>query len=149
MNATQTHNHCIDVCNGLLRGELSAVETYNQAIVRHGDKPVLAELTRIRDEHSVSASRLRQNIIEMGGKPDGSSGAWGVFAKALQGAANLFGVDSAVESLQRGEESGRDDYEKALRDEDVLPECKNMIRQELLPRVNAHITALSRLEDRV
>lgn len=142
-------DHCIKVCNSLLRGELSAVETYEKAIAKYGNEPVLAELQRIRNEHSQSVARLQQNVREMGGMPDTDSGAWGTFANTIQAAANLFGAESAIEALQRGEEHGRRDYQDALEDDEVMPGCKDMIRDELLPRVNRHIATLERLEDAV
>lgn len=148
MNTTYPKNdHCIDVCNSLLRGELSAVETYTQAIERYHDHPVIAELQQIRGEHAQSAARLTENVRAMGGKPNEDSGAWGVFAKAVQGAANLFGAGSAIESLESGEKSGRADYGDALEDSEVMPECKTMIRNELLPRVERHIATLNRLSE--
>ncbi len=58
----------------------------------------------------------------MGGDPDKDSGAWGIFATTVQGAANLFGEDSAIHSLSQGEEMGRRDYEAALADEHVMEE---------------------------
>ena len=143
MNDTE---HCIKVCNQLLRGERSAVETYDQAIKKHGDSPVIAELTRIREEHVQSVSRLQDSVRQMGGQPDGDSGAWGAFAKTIQGTSNLFGAESAVASLQRGEEHGRSDYEDALADPKVMDTSKAMIRDELLPRVHRHIATLERLE---
>lgn len=138
--------HCIKVCNSLLRGELSAVETYAQAIDKHGSGSATKELRRIRSEHSLSANRLSANVRNMGGQPDTDSGAWGIFASAIQCAANLFGPDSAIDSLRRGEEAGRSDYQDALLDDDVLAECKLMIREELLPRVIHHISSLEDLE---
>ena len=142
-------SECIDVCNSLLRGELSAVETYSLAINRYVGKTAVTELQRIRSEHALSAARLSQNVREMGGTPDEDSGAWGLFAKAVQGASNLFGAESAMESLQRGEEKGRSDYEEALKNDDVMASCKEMISSELLPRINHHIATLERLEDSV
>ncbi len=136
---------CIKVCNSLLRGELSAVETYAKAIRKHGDSPAVHKLRQIRDEHIASAQLLRENVTDMGGEPETDSGSWGVFAKAVQGTANLFGAGSAVESLQRGEEAGRSDYEDALVNEDVMADCKTMIRDRLLPAVNRHISALESL----
>ncbi len=146
MNDTE---HCIKVCNELLRGERSAVETYSQAIEKHGKAPMIGELGTIRDEHAESVSRLTANVRQMGGEPDTDSGAWGAFAKTVQGAANLFGADSAVASLQRGEEKGRSDYDDALADPKVMDGCKAMIRDELLPRVHRHIATLERLENLV
>ena len=149
MKTMESTEACIRVCNSLLRGELSAVETYSLAINRYSGKPAVTELQRIRTEHALSAARLSQNVREMGGTPEEDSGAWGVFAKAVQGAANLFGADSALESLQRGEEKGRSDYEAALVNDEVMAAHKEVISSELLPRINHHIATLERLEETV
>ena len=69
-----------------------------------------------------------------------------MFANAVQGTADFFGPGSAIESLQKGEEAGRKDYQEALTDEEVMPECKEMIREELLPPVIEHIACLEKLE---
>ena len=149
MKTMESTEACIRVCNSLLRGELSAVETYSLAINRYSGKPAVTELQRIRTEHALSAARLSQNVREMGGTPEEDSGAWGVFAKAVQGAANLFGADSALESLQRGEEKGRSDYEAALANDEVMAAHKEVISSELRPRINHHIATLERLEETV
>lgn len=151
MNSTEAtaanHEHCIKICNSLLRGEISAVDTYGQAMVKYVNSSVASELRRIRDEHTESVSRLMGNVRDMGGEPEHDAGAWGMFATAVQVAADLFGPESAIHSLQRGEEMGRKDYEAALADPKVMAECKVMIREELLPRVMNHIASLDRLED--
>lgn len=149
MSTTLINEECIKTCNSLLRGELSAVETYAKAIEKYPETPATAELTRIQSEHRESVSRLTANVTEMGGVPETDSGAWGVFANGVQGAANLFGAESAIENLQRGEEHGRNDYRDALENEDVMDACKTMIRNELLPRVDNHIKVLERLEETV
>jgi uncharacterized protein (TIGR02284 family) len=138
--------HCIEICNKLLRGERSAVETYDQAIKKHGDKPVLVELDRLLAEHRNAVRTLENNVLSMGGQPADTAGAWGAVANTVQGAANLLGAGSALEALQKGEQSGKHDYEEALKDADVMPECKNLIRAELLPMVSEHIATLERLQ---
>lgn len=144
---TQDNKHCIKVCNSLLRGELSAVETYRQAIEKFTPSPEMAELSRILGEHESAVAKLRVNVAEMGGEPETGSGAWGAFAKTVQGAANLFGEDSALSALQQGEEHGREQYRDALGDDEVLSDCKKLIRSALLPAVEEHIAALKRLSD--
>lgn len=141
------NDKCIDVCNELLRGERSAIETYNMAIKKHGDNPRLDELRRIRDEYQLAVGVLERNVREMGGEPDDDSGAWGMFAKAVQGSANLFGSESAVESLERGEKKGLSDYEDALENDDVMINCKDLFRTELIPKIRHHIETLERLEN--
>jgi len=141
------HEHSIDICNGLLRGERSAVETYDKALKSYSDHSgVVAELTRIRGEHANAVAVLEDNVREMGGEPEETSGAWGSVANVVQSTANLFGAGSALESLQQGEKSGAHDYKSALEDEDVMPECKNLIRSELLPAVESHLVALEALQ---
>lgn len=142
---SETTTHCIEVCNRLLRGELSAIDTYEKVIGKFGTEPGAVDLSRIRDEHRKSVYRLQENVRQMGGKPDDDSGMWGSFATAIQSAANLFGENSAVCTLETGEKTGIAEYERALADEKVMPECKTMIRSELLPRVNQHLATLGRV----
>lgn len=147
MSTKLMNEECIKICNSLLRGELSAVETYGKAIAKYPATPVTAELTRIQSEHRDSANKLAANVREMGGEPETDSGAWGTFATAIQSAANLFGAESAIESLQKGEVHGRDEYRDAIESDDVMDACKTMICTELLPRVDVHIDVLERLEE--
>src|SRR5690242_15871808 len=95
-----------DTLNGLLRGELSATETYQQALAKVGDEAGAEQLRRIHREHREAANTLRQHVHMYGGKPDQDSGAWGAFAKAVEGAAKLFGNDAALKALKEGEEKG-------------------------------------------
>lgn len=145
--APETHDasHCIDVCNSLLRGEISAVETYDKAIDKFSGEEQCSELQRIRTEHQRSVDQLREHVLSLGAAPDTSSGAWGVFANAVQSAANLFGENSALTSLAEGEDHGRKEYEKALDDDKVVPHCKALISEELKPRVERHLQTLEEL----
>jgi hypothetical protein len=83
-----------------LRGELSAVDTYDKVIEKFATDTKVFELIRIREEHMQSADRLQDNIRHMGGYPDHNAGVWGTFAHAIQTAANLFGEGSAVCTLR-------------------------------------------------
>src|SRR5687768_9850261 len=90
---------CIKACNRLLRGELSAIETYNQALEKFSGSPETSTLERIRAEHEKNAAVLRDHIIEMGGTPDSDSGAWGSFAQAVEGTAKMLGESAALKAL--------------------------------------------------
>ncbi len=136
---------CIDVCNRLLRGERSAVETYQLAIEKYSDEPSIGTLHGIKEDHIASVELLETNVISMGGSPDDDSGAWGTFATTIQSTANLFGESSAISSLKMGEEAGRSDYEAALNDDDVMPGCKELIRNSLLPKIDLHISKLDQV----
>lgn len=142
---TAETDECIEICNSLLRGEISAVETYAAAIAKYHWEPQVVVLEKIRDEHVENANRLRHNVRHMGGDPDRGSGAWGDFAKAVQCTANLLGGNSAQFALLEGEHHGRKQYQEALENDSVMPDCKEMIRNELLPRIEHHIQKLKRM----
>ena len=133
---------CIDVCNSLLRGEISAIETYSQAIHRFGDATDVTLLENLRRDHITSANRLREYVREMGGEPSNDSGVWGTWARMVEGAAGLIGETAAIKALQEGEEHGEKEYEAALENDDVLPEFQELIRADLLPWQRQHISTI-------
>ena len=91
--------------NELLRGELAALETYNQALsVVTGDRETENDLRECQSSHRERVDRLRMEIIERGGTPDTGSGAWGVFAKAVEGTAKTVGQKMAINALEAGED---------------------------------------------
>ncbi len=142
---TTDNKTCIHACNKLLRGEISAIETYSQALGKldnPGDKAILQQIMK---DHQESAATLRDHVSEMGGVPDSESGAWGTFAKAVEGAAALFGKSPAVAALIQGEQHGINEYEEALHDPDVMPEIKVVFRETLIPRLKTHIAVLEGL----
>ena len=133
-----------DLLNSLLRGELAATETYQQALPKLEGTPGYEELRHIHKEHREAANTLRQHVHKVEGRPDQGSGAWGAFAKAVEGTAKVFGVDAALKALKKGEEHGIKEYAEAL-DDGLPPECRNLIEAALLPRTRAHIFTLDRL----
>jgi hypothetical protein len=137
---------CIDICNKLLRGELSAIDTYTQAIAKFGNTGDRNTLRHLLAVHEDSASRLRQHIMEMGGQPSFDSGVWGDFAKAVEGTALELGASPALAALQAGEEYGVREYEAALDDPEVMEDIKSAIRQHNLPRAHENINTLLRLK---
>ena len=141
-----TSDTCIDVCNSLLRGELSAVETYDQALEKFTGSPEHSVLQSIRADHEQSVNAIRKHIMDMGARASEDSGIWGSFAKAVEGSAKLFGQSAALSALIAGEKSGVRDYESALGDEEVMAEIKAEIRANLLPRLQEHIIELERMK---
>ena len=136
----------ITSCNELLRDELSAIETYTQAIERFGSDLDRSTLRHLLAVHEDSASRLRQHIAEMGGQPSLHSGVWGGFAKAVEGTAVTLGESLALTVLQAGEEHGLRAYEEALERPGVTEDVKGVIRQHMLPRAHESVNTLLRLK---
>jgi uncharacterized protein (TIGR02284 family) len=130
--------------NSLLRGEISAAETYKQAIDKVTDSAHQADaqtLRSIQQEHGRAAQAIRQRIRELGGEAVDSSGAWGVWAKTVAGTLSLFGGDSgALKALKEGEEHGLKDYRDAL--DTVDGTSAQIISSQLLPAQEKHIVHL-------
>lgn len=138
----------IDQLNSFLRGELSAVETYDQAIEKLKDEPGLAApLSVCRKSHERRAELLRSEVVRLGGKPARGSGAWGNFARLVEGGAKAFGKKAAIAALEEGEDHGRDDYERDL--DDLSPSTRGFIEAQLLPEQHRTHGELSALMKRV
>ena len=132
--------------NSLLRGEISAAETYKMAIEKIADGEEAANLQLLKQmqvEHGRAAQELRERIRSLGGEPSDSSGAWGAWAQTVQGTMNLFGDAAALKSLKEGEEHGLKDYQEALDDTDEL--TATLIQSELIPNQQRHIDMLDQL----
>jgi uncharacterized protein (TIGR02284 family) len=132
--------------NSLLRGEISAAETYRMAIEKVADSDNAANaglLREIQEEHGRAAQGIRDRIRELGGEPSDSSGAWGAWAKTVQGTMNLFGDAAALKSLKEGEEHGLKDYQEAV--DDVDPSSAQLIQNQLIPAQQRHINLLDQL----
>ena len=141
----QTIDHTIEVLDSLLRGELSAVETYSQAIHKFPDSAAHGKLQDIRADHLESVETLREIITDLGGNPSTDSGAWGGFAKSVEGVAAVFGDSLAMSALKQGEEHGIGEYEDALADKGLDSEVKAVIREDLLPPLRDHLVDLESL----
>jgi rubrerythrin len=136
----------LESLNELLRGEMAAIETYRQALETVEDGPPAETLRTLRLEHRDAADALWHHVEAHGGAPSEGSGAWGAFAKAVEGTARLLGNRLALEALRQGEEHGLERYEEALK-KGLPPDCERLVRERLLPRQRGHLPALQRLID--
>jgi uncharacterized protein (TIGR02284 family) len=137
----------IEQLNELLRGEISAAETYKMAMdkIEKNDRfqPRIDMLHEMQRDHGAAAQRLREQIRALGGEADNDSGAWGAWAKLTQGTSNLFGDKAALKSLKEGEEHGMKDYERTLKD-GLDPGAEQLVSQ-LLSQQRQHVETLDRL----
>lgn len=133
--------------DSLLRGEISATETYRMVIDSVGDDPQygsqLAVLRQMQADHGRAAQWLRSRIRELGGEASDSSGAWGAWAKFTQGTANLFGDTASLKSLKEGEEHGLKQYEACRDDVDTV--TLEAITRDYIPQQHQHIESLDEL----
>jgi len=141
-----------DDLNKLLRDELSAIETYRQALEKnrkeYGHDARFEQLAQMLRDHEEAASRLRGMIRQMGGTESNDSGAWGTWATTVMGTAKIFGESAALKALKEGEESGVKDYESVLQDHTPPPEVQNVF-QSILSKEQEHVRQLDRLMETV
>jgi hypothetical protein len=130
----------IAVFDSLLRGELSAVETYRQAY----EKFPLPALKDLLASHGDSAVRIRQHIERNGGEGSKSSGPWGAFAKLVEGTAKALGEAAAFKALKEGEEHGLKEYEEALPQNSLGSVCRELVTA-LAAKQREHITKIDGL----
>lgn len=137
---TETTAERIAVFDSLLRGELSAVETYRQAY----EKFPLPALKELLASHGDSAVRIRQHIERNGGEGSKSSGPWGAFAKLVEGTAKVLGEAAAFKALKEGEEHGLKEYEEALPQNSLGSVCRELVTA-LAAKQREHITKIDGL----
>jgi demethoxyubiquinone hydroxylase (CLK1/Coq7/Cat5 family) len=145
MNAMATQP--IDQLNSFLRGEISAVETYRQALDKINDALARTELEQCHVSHQQRVDLLKMKITEMGGEPSQGSGAWGAFAKAAEGGAAVFGSKPAIDVLEEGEDHGLKDYQSHLSDLDAA--SRAFVEQKLLPAQQQTHRRLSSLKHKL
>jgi uncharacterized protein (TIGR02284 family) len=136
----------IDQLNSYLKGERSAVETYDQAIEKMDDHGVRMQLQQLRDSHQMRVQKLVQRISMLGGDPADDSGIWGGFAKLMEGGAKLFGKDAAIAVLEEGEDHGKKDYSRDL--DKLTPATRQFVQSELVPeqlRTHDSMSALKKM----
>jgi uncharacterized protein (TIGR02284 family) len=138
----------VDQLNSFLRGEISAAETYRMAIEKVSANALATEasvglLRQTQAEHGRAAQSLRDRIRELGGEPEDSSGAWGVWAKFTEGVANFLGDTVSLKALKEGEEHGLRDYVAGISQIDIS--SADLVQNQLIPAQQRHIDLLDQL----
>jgi len=126
----------IDQLNSFLRGEISAVETYKMAIDKLSKTSFVSTLRDNLQSHEDRVTSLRQEITKYGGEPADGSGAWGSFAKMIEGGAAAFGEKAAIAALEEGEDHGRNDYKREL--DNLAPPTREFVQGLLSEQLKTH-----------
>jgi bacterioferritin (cytochrome b1) len=135
----------IDDLNKLLRDELSAAETYRQALDKmrddYGQDGRYQDLMRMLHDHEQAAEQVRRQVLQLGGTPSNDSGAWGTWSNTVMGAARLLGDKAALKALKEGEESGIKDYRSVM---DRVPEMAGVF-SPIVSQEQQHVRQLDRM----
>lgn len=135
----------VAVLNRLLRGEISAVETYTQCTERLGDATVKEQLQELCLSHQARCERIQTRVRLLGGTPDTHSGVWGAVAGVLEGGAVLLGEKAALRLLEEGELHGIRVYDHIS---EVSSATRNFIFNGLLPEQDQTTASLRSLRKR-
>jgi demethoxyubiquinone hydroxylase (CLK1/Coq7/Cat5 family) len=131
----------VDQLNSFLRGELTAVQTYRQALDKvDNHKEILRECEL---SHAERVAALSEEVRRRGGQPVQTSGLWGGLARAIEGTAIIMGEKVALAALEEGEYRGRDDYISELDDLDAPGRI--FVERRLLPEQRRTHDTISRL----
>ncbi|MBC8068146.1 MAG: DUF2383 domain-containing protein [Deltaproteobacteria bacterium] len=120
----------VDRLNAMLRGERAAVETYTQCIEKLNGSGIATQLATLKSSHAARVVKLTSRINLLGGAADTTSGAWGAFAKLVEGGAAVFGEKPAIAALEEGEDHGKKDYADL---EDLTDSTRSFVVTELVP----------------
>jgi len=121
----------VEQLNIFLRGELSAVETYTQALEKVDEAPIRTQLEMCRQSHQRRVELLRDEVQRLGGQPSSSSGTWGTFAKIVEGSATIIGDKAALSALEEGEDHGMKLYQENI--DEIPPSVRTLVQSALLP----------------
>ena len=132
----------VRILNSLLRSEISATESYTQAIPRFAsDVEVLREIAR---EHGQAVTELRAAIQSVGGTPDQSSGVFpALLPRVVNGPAQVFGEAAALKVLKDVEERGLDEYQDAI--QRLNGSGSSWISDSQIPAQIKHISSIDSL----
>lgn len=135
--------------NSLLRGEISAVESYRLA----ADKLTNPQHRVVLDEnlrsHQMRVNQLRDFIVQLGGQPSGGAGAWGAVTRLWTGGAALLGDGPLISALEEGEEQGMRDYRDPGALADLDRSTLSMVTNQLQPEQQRTHRALTHLKQQV
>jgi|AGTN01.1.fsa_nt_gi Domain of unknown function (DUF2383). len=132
----------IEQLNEMLKGELSAVESYDKALEFVSDSSLTTSLRELRDSHAESVSTLRSAISEYG-TPAESPGTWGGIAKFVVDAAHNLGDKALLAALEEGEDIGLNSYEWKL--VHMHGPYRDLVKNELFPKQEATHKLLSKI----
>lgn len=130
--------------NEVLTGEHMAIESYENAMSAVKDKKVIKVLEEINKDHKKHALEITDRIVQMGGRPGGSTGFAGVMSGMMLKARGAFQSDrELLEELYQGESQGINTVKKIVRGD--LDETSLNMMKKMLQTDETHLEKLFKL----
>lgn len=125
------HKHDIKILNGLIETTLDSMKGYRDAC--EDTKGTHSELfASMADERSRVATDLQEHVRSHGGEPEDSSSTAGALHRGFMNLKDaITGTDdkAVINAVESGEDHIKAKYEKALKDEDLSPDCRVVIER--------------------
>ena len=130
----------------ILRGEHSAIETYDECISYMKENKVIADaLMELRDSHRSAVLYWKTHARISDKIPQENSGLWGVMVGGMVSLSKLGGPKASLSLLKEGEEHGLELYRKMLKDDNIDRQQKADIKTVFVPNQKKHIQFLENL----
>lgn len=131
--------------NKILRGEISAVEAYEQVCEKIKEAPETYRLKKFGQDHQMAVDFWKKQARIAGKIPDTSSSIWGATVEAFVGLSKIVGEDTALIALKKGEQHGLHNYEDMLSSDKLTNSQKIEIRNVFIPQQKKHIESINAL----
>ena len=128
----------------LIRGEMSAVEAYDQILKKFKDEITRTPINEMRDDHVKAVNELEGQLTSKADEPSGS-GPWGGFTRTFVGTAKLLGDKTALRALREGEEHGRKQYLELLKCDDIPSDVEKLVKENYIPKQQNHIDHIDKM----
>ena len=92
----------LNTLNTFLRGEIAAVETYARTLSRLGGHACCGDLGQCLASHQRRVALLRRRILDLGGVPAQTPGAWNPFPRHGESGSVPLRDDAVIAALEEG-----------------------------------------------
>lgn len=127
----------------LIRGEISAVESFRAVLGKIKDTSERSALEQMLQDHQRAVESLKRFAEPKFEAKAETSGPWGAFTTAFAGGASFFGDKAALTALKIGEQHGINEYQEAIKDDSINQEVRTLIQSELLPNQERHLQMIN------
>lgn len=117
----------IDTLNELLKGELMAMEIYQETEDIQDDEQVRSMLQQFSKDHQEHARLLADRILELGGTPVTGTGMAGAMAGMSSKINALRGPSHLLKQVYDGEDKGVHAYEDRI--DELDPESQKLVSE--------------------
>ncbi|AKU90238.1 PA2169 family four-helix-bundle protein [Vulgatibacter incomptus] len=119
-------NKMIEQLNELIKLDLDAIGSYDEAIQEISLEPVRAKLREFQNDHRNHVTKLSAAVQALGGKAPERGSAKGFFVKQLTNIRAKTGNEGAIRAMQANETHMNSVYAKAAK-EDFTPDLRSLV----------------------